>query len=56
MLIDNLEDILNNSVKRKKLDQRGKLFQTKDMNSDIIEEINSTYEINIKGFLNENNR
>ena len=56
MLADNLNDIINNDVDRKRLIERGKLFQTKDMNSDIMEEINATYKDKIRRFLNENNR
>ena len=46
---------MNNMVKRKKLSNKGKLYQTKDMTSDIMEEINSNYEERVRGFLNENN-
>jgi len=55
MLIDNLQSIINNDVDRKRLNHRGKLFQTKDMNSDIMKEINLTCKDKIKRFLNENN-
>jgi len=55
ILSRNMDDIMNNTVKRKKLSNKGKLYQTKDMTSDIMEEINSNYEERVRGFLNENN-
>ena len=56
ILARNMDDIVNNNVQRKKLLNKGKLYQIKDMTSDIMKEVNSNCREKVKGYLNENNR
>ena len=51
----NITNIINNKAERAKPANWGKLYQIKDLTSDIMEEINSDYREKIKEFLDEDN-
>ena len=51
----NISNIIKNKSLKTPLGERGKLYQTKDMTSKVVEDINRNYKKRIKEFLNENN-
>ncbi len=55
LLSENILDIINNTASSKVLGTRGKLYQLKDMTTEIQEEINTQYQKRIRSFINENN-
>ena len=55
LLAANLENIMTGQIKPQILKEKGKLFQIKDMNDDIMHEIRKKTSTVLEKHLNENN-